>query len=324
MSTAERPPRPLLRAGELIAGTWEVRSLLGVGGMGQVFDAHDRFLRRAVAIKAALGGDAGPGLRAEAQALAAIRHPGLVTVYAGGVHHDLEYVVMERIFGEDLGSHLGRRLRDGSPAPIPEALAILAPLAEALGAVHRAGIAHRDVKPENVLLGPSGRVVLADFGVFQPEFAMARAPTRSGSPAYMAPETIRGSVGLGGGYLVDVYAFGVLAFELLAGRLPFVADSTPDFYLAHLTREIPSLAEVRGDVPHALETLIVRCLAKEPDDRPQNMDDVAFQLRVMLERARDQRAPSERRRRTSGLEVKPRDEPRRESRTQDERGRKRR
>lgn len=323
MPPDERPLRPLLHVGELVAETWEVRGLIGVGGMGQVFDAYDRFLRRAVAIKASPGGESGPGLRAEAQALAAIRHPSLVTVYAGGVHRGLEYVVMERIFGEDLGSHLARLLREGTATSIVDALAILAPLADALGAVHRAGIAHRDVKPENVLLGPNGRVVLADFGVFQPEFEVARSPTRSGSPAYMAPETIRGSVELGGGYLVDVYAFGILAFELLAGRLPFTGDNTPDYYLAHLTREIPSVRALRRDVPLSLEALVVRCLAKDPDDRPQSMDDVAFQLRALLEKARERelRGASERPRRTSGVDVKGASEPRAEIDTQDERGR---
>jgi serine/threonine-protein kinase len=277
----ERAASPLVEIGELVAETWEIRSLIGAGGMGQVWEAFDRFLQRIVAIKIAPGGEA-PGLRAEAQALAAIRHPGLVTVHAGGVHRNFEYVVMERIFGVDLAEHIARRRRASRPPTLVEALEVLAPLADALAAVHRAGIAHRDVKPENVILAPGGRVVLADFGVFLPEFEFARSSVRSGSPAYMAPETIRGDVGAGGGYLVDVYAFGVLSYELFAGSLPFSGASSADYYLAHLGVKPQPLRALRPDVPTGLDAMIGSCLEKDPHDRPPSMDDVAFQLRGLL------------------------------------------
>ncbi|MGZ3456063.1 MAG: serine/threonine-protein kinase [Polyangiales bacterium] len=268
----------LLRIGELVADTWEVRSKIGEGGMGQVFEAFDRFLQRPVALKVARAAE--HPLRKEAQALAALRHPSLVTVFAGGVHRELEFVVMERILGVDLAEYIERQMRAGRMLSVAEALDLLAPLAEGLAAVHRAGVAHRDVKPENVLMAPGGRVVLSDFGVFMPEFDIARTAVASGSPAYMAPETIRRDVGPGGGFLVDVYAFGVLAFEVLCLELPYVATNSADFYVAHLSAPIPSLRAKRRDVPTGLESLVTACLAKDATERPQSMADVAFQLRT--------------------------------------------
>jgi serine/threonine-protein kinase len=273
-----------------VAETWEVRSKIGEGGMGQVYEAFDRFLQRPVALKVARAAE--HPLRKEAQALAALRHPSLVTVYAGGVHRDLEYVVMERILGVDLADYIEKQMRAGRMLSIAEALDMLAPLAEGLAAVHRAGVAHRDVKPENVLLAPGGRVVLSDFGVFMPEFDIARSGVASGSPAYMAPETIRRDVGPGGGFLVDVYAFGVLAFELLCLELPYLATNNAEYYVAHLSAPVPSIRLKRRDVPTGLEALITSCLAKDPHERPQSMADVGFQLRTLAAALREsERSP---------------------------------
>jgi serine/threonine-protein kinase len=285
MASVSDQRAPLLRLGELVAETWEVRSKIGEGGMGQVYEAFDRFLQRPVALKVARAAE--HPLRKEAQALAALRHPSLVMVFAGGVHRDLEYVVMERILGVDLAEYIERQIRAGRMLSIAEALDLLAPLAEGLAAVHRAGVAHRDVKPENVLMAPGGRVVLSDFGVFMPEFDIARTAVASGSPAYMAPETIRRDVGPGGGFLVDVYAFGVLAYELLCLALPYAAANSADFYVAHLSAPIPSLRAKRRDVPVGLESLISGCLAKDPTERPQSMADVAFQLRTLAASLRE-------------------------------------
>lgn len=297
----ERPA--LLRIGELVAETWEVRSKIGEGGMGQVYEAFDRFLQRPVAMKVARAAE--HPLRKEAQALAAIRHPSLVLVYAGGVHRDLEYVVMERVLGVDLAEHVFRRARSGRMLSVSESLDILAPLADGLAAVHRAGVAHRDVKPENVLIAPGGRVVLTDFGVFLPEFDVARAGVASGSPAYMAPETIRRDVGPGGGFLVDVYAFGVLAYEVVTGELPYNGASSSDYYVAHLSAPVPSMRARRRDVPVGLDALVTACLAKDPSDRPHGMEEIAFQLRAIRTTSGDDRAPlSERTNRSSGVDIR--------------------
>jgi len=280
MDAVEAPSRDAFAIGAVIAGTYEIRGILGHGGMGQVYDAYDLRLARPVAIKVAWPTVGASAVRTEAQALAAIRHPAMVAVYACGEHQGTEFVVMERVPGVTLAEHLRRRANSGKPFGLAEILAILSALAEGLGAVHRAGIAHRDVKPDNVMLAPAGRVVLMDFGVFLPEFAMS-ASGASGSPAYMAPETISGAVSSGGGFLVDVYAFGVIAYELASGDVPFRGRTAGEIFVQHLSSEPPSLQAVRpaGEGWGGFDALVRRLLAKDPFERPQSMDEVAHQLR---------------------------------------------
>jgi serine/threonine-protein kinase len=281
MDAVAPPTGDLFAVGSLLAGTYEIRGILGHGGMGQVYDAYDTKLARPVAIKVAWPNVGAAAVRNEAQALAAIRHPAMVAVYACGEHEGTEFVVMERVPGVTLASHLRRRLNAGKPLSLAEILGILGALADGLGAVHRAGIAHRDVKPDNVMLAPSGRVVLMDFGVFLPEFAVS-ASSASGSPGYMAPETISGAIASGGGFLVDVYAFGVIAFELATGDLPFRGDTASEFFVQHLSSEPPSLRDVRPERPElggSFDGLVRQLLAKDPLERPQSMDEITHQLR---------------------------------------------
>ena len=277
-----QPSGDLFEVGNVLNDTYEIRGVLGQGGMGQVYDAYDRYLNRSVAIKVAWPNVGASAVRKEAQALAAIRHPSMVVVYACGIHNGTEYVVMERVAGVNLETHIRRRTNGGKPFQIHEAIEILSAVADGLSAVHRAGIAHRDVKPDNIMLAPSGRVVIMDFGVFLPEFAMGNQASASGSPAYMAPETISGSIGSGGGFLVDVYAFGVIAFELLTGELPFPGATARDIYLKHLAADIPTLRAVRADVPPQLDALVSALMTKDPSERPQSMEEVAHQLRAIL------------------------------------------
>lgn len=266
----------MFRVGDVLDRTYEIRGLLGRGGMGEVYDAFDRRLQRAVAIKIANADAANDStaIRNEARALAAIRHPSVIAVFASGEHEGVEYVVMERVLGENLQTHI----RKFKAFPLIEALSILSRVSEGLAVVHQSGIAHRDVKPDNVVLAPGGRAVLMDFGVFIAEFDAASAMS-SGSPAYMAPETIRGTVGSGDAFLVDIYAFGVLAFELLTGELPFVSTSARDLYMSHLSEPVPRVRDRRAEVPQALDDLVYHLMAKDPLERPQGMDEVSHRLR---------------------------------------------
>ena len=292
------PTTDLFQVGDILNDTYEVRGLLGQGGMGQVYDAHDRYLSRAVAIKVAWPTVGASAVRKEAQAIAAIRHPSMVVVYASGTHAGTEYVVMERVAGVTLATHIRRRTNAGKPFLVPEAAEILAGIAEGLAAVHRAGIAHRDVKPDNIMLAPGGRVVIMDFGVFVAEFAMGDHSAASGSPAYMAPETISGNVGGGGGFLVDVYALGVMAFELLTGELPFPGVTASDVYMKHLAAQVPTVRSRRREVPPALDGLVSALMTKDPSERPQSLEEVAHQLRAMLVQSQGRSvapAPSSRR-----------------------------
>ena len=182
----------LFEIGEIVAGSYEIRSVLGEGGMGRVYGAHDLALSRRVAIKASWPLVEKSLLLKEAQAIASIRHPGMIDVYGAGTHRGISYLVMEFLYGVDLESFLAKRRSDTAPFDVREALDVIIPVADALAAVHRSGIAHRDVKPGNIMLTPNGRIVLMNFGLFRPE--NAGDAVISGTPEYMAPESMKADV----------------------------------------------------------------------------------------------------------------------------------
>jgi serine/threonine-protein kinase len=263
--------------GEVLGRVYEIRAVLGAGGMGQVFEAHDHALDRRVAIKAAWPQLPTPALRNEARALAAFRHPSLVTVHGLGVHRGIDYIVMERIYGVSLADEIDRRHRAGAPMEVAEVCEIVQWAAEGLAVVHRAGIAHRDVKPSNIMLTPDRRVVLMDFGLVLPEFSMAQQEYIAGSPPYMAPEALANVLAAGSGQLVDIYALGVTAFEMLAGRVPRDAQDLEKLW--ELCKSPPpDLREIRPDVPGALVALIEEMLERDPGARPQSAESVAWAL----------------------------------------------
>jgi len=276
---------PLFTAGQVVGGHFEILSLLGAGGMAQVWEARDQHLERRVALKVAKPKPNMPPLRKEAQALAAFRHPSLVTVHSMGEHDGIDFIVMERIFGVSLAKKLKERSAEGRPILLSEALRYLTAIAEGLAVVHRAGLAHRDVKPENIMLTPDGRIVLMDFGLVVPEYDSELRGLVAGSPPYMAPETLRDRVALGGGPLVDVYAFGATCFELLTFETPYAsAESVNHLFAMHLDAVIPSVRDKRADVPMELDQLIREMLAKEPSSRPQSAQGIAWQLKGIASR----------------------------------------
>lgn len=276
----------LFGIGDVLADQYEIRGVLGSGGMGQVFDAHDRALNRRVAIKAHWPHLTAFPIRKEAQALAAIRDPAVVTVHALAKHDGIDLLIMERISGMTLADRLERT----TTLPLAEATDILARLADALAIVHAAGIAHRDVKPANIMLAPRGRLVLTDFGIFLPEFDGAEGDSM-GTADYMAPEAIQRNVARGGAYLVDVYAFGVVAFEVLTGRRPFVASKMHDLLHKQLCEAPVPVSSLRADVPRDLEALVEATLQKDPGERPPSMESIAAIIRSMKQN-RSERAIS--------------------------------
>jgi serine/threonine-protein kinase len=250
--------------------------------MSRVFVAKDEALGRDVVVKV-LAPELAEGLSAERFArevrlAARLQHPNVVPVHAAGTGPDgMPYYTMPFIDGASLRERLA-----AGPLPVAEALTVLRDVARALAYAHAQGVVHRDIKPENVLL-TGGAAVVTDFGIAKALTAAGSGATLTqvgmavGTPAYMAPEQAAGQADVD--HRADLYAWGLLAWEALAGRHPF-ADRTSALALigAHLTQVPAPLATVRGDVPPGLATLVARCLAKDPVHRPA---DAAEMLRAV-------------------------------------------
>ena len=254
---------------------------LGAGGMGEVYLAEDTKLGRQVALKVLAQESArDPDRRArfdrEARAIAALNHPNIVTLYSVEEDEGLLFITMELVDGMTLADVI-----PSHGMSLDALLKAAIPLTDAVGTAHQRGITHRDIKPANVMLAPGNRVVLMDFGIFMSE-RDALSQDVTGSPQYMAPETITNQVARGALYLVDIYAFGVLAFEVLTGDVPYKDAIVPKLLQQHMTAPIPDVCAARPAVSPRLGALVTELLAKEPRDRPQSMDEVAGELRAML------------------------------------------
>lgn len=259
------------RLSAALAGQYAIERVLGVGGMGTVFLARDITLDRPVAIKVIAPDVTGSAeLRQrfllEARTVARLRHPNIVSVYSAGESGDLLWFAMEFVPGESLRD---RQLRE-PVLPADDVRAIMHDLALALDDAHTAGIVHRDVKPENILLDrETGRAMLTDFGVARALSAgdgrLTGAGFVLGSPRYMSPEQAAGDATIDG--RSDLYSLGLVAYEMLVGH-PVVQAETPTAILVkHLTEEATPLAKVKADVPPVLASTIMRALAKKPEAR---------------------------------------------------------
>lgn len=266
-------------------GTYRVEHEIGAGGFGTVYLAEDLRHGRKVAIKllrpeVAASAGAERFLR-EIRIIASLQHPNILGLIDSGATDDLLYYVMPYVEGSTLRVRLAR---EGEFA-IDESVRLLREIAEALAHAHERGVVHRDVKPENVLF-MAGHALLADFGIAKalvdrvPAAEATQVGTVVGSPGYMAPEAVTGE---STDHRTDLYAFGVLAYEVLGGQHPFFGIGPAQMMLAHLTREVPPLRQLRPDVPAELEALVMRCLAKKPSDRWQSAADLArrFDLALM-------------------------------------------
>lgn len=278
-----RTPRAPIAIGpfafdEVIGDAFVISRVLGVGGMGVVYEARDDRLHRLVAIKAPRYPEFTASLRAEAQVLAALHSPGFATVHCSGEHHGTAYFVMERLFGESLEARLHGIPKRSEPLALTEVIDILIPIADALTAAHAIGVTLRDLKPSNVILCGE-RVVLIDLGISVPEVLIDEQQIPGGSIEYIAPEVLLRDVQPGEGPLVDLYAFGVLAYELLTHETPFAADSPQRTLANHICAPVPDVRDVRADVPHELAALVRETLAKEPKQRPPSAEAVLWQLK---------------------------------------------
>jgi len=251
-----------------LSGRYTLKSVLGVGGTATVYRARDEKHGRDVAIKVMRPQLAASLTRQrfvrETEIVARLQHPHILSLIDSGSAADTYYFVMPLVDGETLQS----RLTDGPPLSVGQATRILTDLADALSYAHARGVVHRDLKPSNVLL--SGRhALLMDFGVAKGMLDDQAAPLTVGialgTPRYMSPEQAMALPTVD--HRADLYALGILGYELLAGQPPFVGGSPRDVLAAHVSQTPQDIADVRADVPDALREVVMRCLAKAPEDR---------------------------------------------------------
>ncbi len=248
---------------------YEVQGLLGKGGMGVVYKARQVRLDRVVALKMIRAGgqaeaDELERFGREARAVARLHHPHIVQIYEVGEHQGQPYLALEYLPGGSLAQHLA-----GAARPPKEAARLVETLARAVSAVHQAGIVHRDLKPANVLLTADGTPKVGDFGLAKRVDGTAGQTASGavlGTPAYMAPEQAQGKA-REVGPAADIYALGAILYELLTGRPPFQADSAVDVIVQVVRDEPVPPSRLNARVPRDLETICLKCLAKEPAGR---------------------------------------------------------
>jgi serine/threonine-protein kinase len=250
-------------AHELVAGRYRLDTLLGAGGMSEVWLAEDTQLGRRVALKL-LGRDADPArFEREAHAVAALADPNICRLYDYGDEGGRPFMVLEFL----CGGTLEERLVPGEPYPDDETERIARELASGLAHAHDRGLVHRDLKPANVLFDEEGRAKIADFGIARLGGArtLTETGTLLGTAAYISPEQAQAQPATPAS---DVYAFGVILYRLLTGRLPFEAESPVELARMHIHERPRPVREVRADAPPDLAALADAALAKDPADRP--------------------------------------------------------
>jgi serine/threonine protein kinase len=273
-------------------GAYEILSVLGTGGMGEVYRARDSALGREVAVKilrldVSSDADRLRRFRQEAQAAAALNHPNILAIHFVGEQDDSPYIVSELLEGESLRE----RLRSGA-LPVRKCMDYAAQIAEGLAAAHEKGIVHRDLKPENIFITKDGHAKILDFGLAKltrPEEMAADGGSLTltqgsapgvvlGTVGYMSPEQVRGKTL---DPRSDIFSFGVILYEMLSGKNVFLRGTTADTMSAILKEDPPELPQSASGVSPALDRVVRRCLEKEPADRFQSVRDLGFALQAV-------------------------------------------
>jgi eukaryotic-like serine/threonine-protein kinase len=299
------------RLKESLSQAYDIERELGGGGMSRVFVATDRLLGRRIVIKLLspeLIAEVNRGrFRREIQVAAQLTHPHIVTLLSAGEDGDLVYYTMPFIEGESLKSALEKN----GQLPVRDVIRVLYDVVDALAYAHAHGVIHRDIKPANILRS-GNHALVTDFGVAKalnaamPSSAMTSTGMAIGTPAYMAPEQLAGDPAAD--HRIDIYAVGLLAYELLAGQSPFHGSTLQAVMAALLTLEPKPLNEVRKDVPPRMSAIIMQCLAKDPNDRPPTAEALLTQLDMIATtsgeiRTREHKVPKKERTVTAPVAV---------------------
>jgi eukaryotic-like serine/threonine-protein kinase len=263
---------------KILNDRYELEQKIGEGGMARVYRGRDLRLNRQVAIKVLHSHYASDTnflqrFHHEAQAAANLRHPNIVDVYDVGQDGDTHYIVMEYVAGSDLKALL---MRSGA-LPIEQAVYVGECVANGLDAAHRIGMVHRDIKPQNIIVGEQGQVKITDFGIAKSSLSTALTETgvTFGTADYISPEQARGQPATPRS---DIYSLGVTLYETLTNRLPFSGDSSIAVAMQHVSADPPPPRMYNPRIPPQLESLVLRALSKDPDGRPTTARDFARQL----------------------------------------------
>ncbi len=268
--------------GKLLGNRYEIVKQLGGGGMAVVYKGKDTILNRMVTIKLLRAEftsdeDFVRRFRREAQSVASLSHPNIVSIYDVGKENDLHYLVMEYVDGEDLRSVIKREGR----LEQSRAVKIVQQICDALEHAHESQIVHRDVKPHNILLTKGGRAKLTDFGIAREAstVTMTGSDTIVGSVHYLSPEQARGEVA---GPKSDIYSLGISFYEMLTGGVPFTGDTPIAIALKHIQDNPKPISMVIPDILPEIEHVVMRALQKDPDKRFSTVGDMSFQLEEAL------------------------------------------
>jgi len=281
-------------------GKYRLVEQIGRGGMAEVFKAYQPGLDRYVAVKLmhsflADDKDFMARFQREAKLVASLRHPNIVQVHDFDVEGGVSYMVMEYVDGETLKSRLQNLEEKGQWISLDEAVRIILSVGSALKYAHRLGMVHRDVKPANVMINKNGDVILTDFGIAK-IFAgsggtqLTASGAMVGTPSYMSPEQ---GLGQPGDERSDIYSLGVMLYQLVTARLPFEADTPLAVVLKHVNEPPPPPRTLNPDVPESIEAIILKALAKNPDDRYQHVGDMLNDLRRAVGMTLDEVTPTD-------------------------------
>lgn len=272
-----------MEKGHLLGGRYKIISVLGEGGMANVYLAEDIILQRKVAVKVLrldLQKDPQTIQRFQREALSTseLSHPHIVSILDVGTDGNCHYLVMDYVDGFDLEEYI----QHNNPIPLPKVIDIMDQILSAVALAHKHNVIHRDLKPQNILMDKKGNIKIVDFGIAIAlnQSTMTQTNTAMGSVHYMSPEQARGSMAT---KQSDIYSLGIILYKLLTGTVPFTGENAVAVALKHFQEKTPSLRDKNPNVPQALENVVFKATAKDPRDRYKSALEMKADLDTCLD-----------------------------------------